>query len=85
MSKPPVVGCVQAPAPRRLHAPGAVVIIVTLAAVLTFLGVPAIEILQLLAGASLVAGATIALVRTGLLQAVRPAVRALVAAPSSTA
>jgi hypothetical protein len=67
--------------PRRLHGAEAVVIIVivSVAAALVAAGVPSIEVLQLLGGAGLVAGTTLALAR-GSLRAARPALAAALAA-----
>ncbi|WP_329383398.1 hypothetical protein [Streptomyces sp. NBC_01716] len=81
-NEPPVASCVEngGPAPRRLHSPEAVVIIVivVMAAVLVaFAGLPVMDVLQLLAGAGLVAVVVVALGRAAPAKGLRVAVRAL--------
>lgn len=84
MPKSAVAACVESAAPRRLHAPEAVVIIVIVltGAALSLVGFSAAIVLQVLGGAGLIAGATITLTRTGLGRGARAFLRALaVSAP----
>ncbi|MEV5605709.1 hypothetical protein AB0L33_30155 [Streptomyces sp. NPDC052299] len=78
--------CVEhgSPSARRLNGAEAIVIIVVVvitAALTALTGVPALEVLQLLAGAGLIAGATIALSTRLSFRAVRTVLKAALTAP----
>ncbi|WP_369780618.1 hypothetical protein [Streptomyces sp. R33] len=78
----PALPCeIQQPIPRRLHAPDAVVIIVIVltAAALNIRGLPVTDVLQLLAGASLLAIVLVGLSTSAPARALRLALRAAAA------
>ncbi|MGW8333108.1 hypothetical protein ACWGLE_35040 [Streptomyces sp. NPDC055897] len=67
MPKTPAVGCVETPAPRRLHTPEAtvVIVVVLMGGILLLAGFPAVTVVQLLGSTGLIAGVTVTLTRTG--------------------